>query len=256
MGKTGSEIVMQAEAMGEALEKLADGIVESSRDRQKLVLVGIHTGGVHLARRLQRVIFRKYDLSVPVGTLDITLYRDDWTRLHTQPVVKATDLPFGIDDREVVLVDDVLFTGRTIRAALDALIDYGRPRTVRVAVLVDRGHRELPIFAQFVGLPARHQHRRTGECSVVRKGRRSIRSLPNGLQPKGQTELFRCRISQHLSQATQIQIAPRHHRHHLFPGEAVSYLEGCRQRCRPGNFRQILSVAQGGDELRPEAPLH
>jgi pyrimidine operon attenuation protein / uracil phosphoribosyltransferase len=153
MGKMGSEIVMQAEAMGEALEKLADGIVESSRERQKLALVGIHTGGVHLARRLQRAIFHKYDLTVPVGTLDITLYRDDWTRLHTQPVVKATDLPFGIDDREVVLVDDVLFTGRTIRAALDALIDYGRPRTVRVAVLVDRGHRELPIFAQFIGLP-------------------------------------------------------------------------------------------------------
>ena len=153
MGKTGGEIVMQAEAMGEALEKLADGIVASSRERQKLVLVGIHTGGVHLARRLQKAIFRKYDLTVPVGTLDITLYRDDWTRLHTQPVVKATDLPFGIDESEVVLVDDVLFTGRTIRAALDALIDYGRPRTVRVAVLVDRGHRELPIFAQFIGLP-------------------------------------------------------------------------------------------------------
>ena len=108
------KIVMQAEAMGEALEKLADGIVASSRERQKLVLVGIHTGGVHLARRLQRAIFRNYHLSVPVGTLDITLYRDDWTRLHTQPVVKATDLPFGIDEREVVLVDDVLFTGRTI----------------------------------------------------------------------------------------------------------------------------------------------
>lgn len=148
----GSEIVMQAEAMGEALDKLADGILENARDRQKLVLVGIHTGGVHLAHRLQRAILGKYRLSVPVGTLDITLYRDDWTRLHTQPVVKATNLPFGIDDREVVLVDDVLFTGRTIRAALDALIDYGRPRTVQVAVLVDRGHRELPIFAQFVGL--------------------------------------------------------------------------------------------------------
>jgi len=152
MGKMGGEIVMQAEAMGEALEKLADGIVKNARDRQKLVLVGIHTGGVHLAHRLKKVIMDKCNLSVPVGTLDITLYRDDWTRLHTQPVVKATNLPFGIDDREVVLVDDVLFTGRTIRAALDALIDYGRPRSVQVAVLVDRGHRELPIFAQYVGL--------------------------------------------------------------------------------------------------------
>lgn len=143
---------MHAEAMGEALAKLADGIVESSRERHRLVLVGIQTGGVHLASRLQRAILHKYELMVPVGSLDINLYRDDWTRLHTQPVVKATDLPFGIDDREIILVDDVLFTGRTIRAALDALMDYGRPRAVRVAVLVDRGHRELPIFAQFIGL--------------------------------------------------------------------------------------------------------
>ncbi len=152
MGKTGSEIVMNGEAMGEALAALADGIVDSSQERQEPVLVGIHTGGVHLARRLQQAILERHALSVPVGTLDINLYRDDWTRLHTHPVVKATDLPFTIDDREVILVDDVLFTGRTIRAALDALMDYGRPRTVRVAVLVDRGHRELPIFAQFVGL--------------------------------------------------------------------------------------------------------
>ncbi len=152
MGRIHGEVVMEADAMQEALEKLARAIVESSLDREKLALVGIHTGGVHLARRLQKVIFRTYELSVPVGTLDITLYRDDWTRLHTQPVVKATDLPFEIDDREVVLVDDVLFTGRTIRAALDALIDYGRPKTVQVAVLVDRGHRELPIYARFIGL--------------------------------------------------------------------------------------------------------
>jgi len=152
MGKSGGEVVMQAAEIHKALEELARGIVECALDRQKLVLVGIHTGGVHLARRLQKVISHNYHLSVLVGTLDITLYRDDWTRLHNQPMVKATDLPCGIDDREVVLVDDVLFTGRTIRAALDALIDYGRPRRVQVAVLVDRGHRELPIYAQFVGL--------------------------------------------------------------------------------------------------------
>jgi pyrimidine operon attenuation protein / uracil phosphoribosyltransferase len=152
MGKTSGEVVMQADDIQNASQELAEGIVKHALDRRQLVLVGIHTGGVHLARRLQKVILDKYHLSVPVGTLDITLYRDDWTRLHTQPVVKATDLPFEIDDREVVLVDDVLFTGRTIRAALDALIDYGRPKTVQVAVLVDRGHRELPIFAQFIGL--------------------------------------------------------------------------------------------------------
>jgi pyrimidine operon attenuation protein / uracil phosphoribosyltransferase len=152
MAKTGGQIVMQADDIQKALTKLAEQIVERALDRQKLVLVGIHTGGVYLAKRLQNDIFHSYHLTVPVGTLDITLYRDDWTRLHTQPVVKATHLPFEIDDREVVLVDDVLFTGRTIRAALDALIDYGRPKRVQVAVLVDRGHRELPIFAQFIGL--------------------------------------------------------------------------------------------------------
>jgi pyrimidine operon attenuation protein/uracil phosphoribosyltransferase len=146
------EIVMQADDIQQASKNLAEGIVESSSDRQKLVLVGIHTGGVYLARRLEKVILDKYHIAVPVGTLDITLYRDDWTRLHNQPVVKATHLPFDIDEREVILVDDVLFTGRTIRSALDALIDYGRPKTVQVAVLVDRGHRELPIFAQFIGL--------------------------------------------------------------------------------------------------------
>jgi pyrimidine operon attenuation protein/uracil phosphoribosyltransferase len=152
MGNTSGEIVMQADDIRNASAKLAEGIVERALDPQKLVLVGIHTGGVHLSKRIQKIILDRYHLAVPVGTLDITLYRDDWTRLHNQPVVKATHLPFEIDEREVVLVDDVLFTGRTIRAALDALIDYGRPKTVQVAVLVDRGHRELPIFAQFIGL--------------------------------------------------------------------------------------------------------
>lgn len=145
-------VVMKADGIRDVLDKLAQGIVEQSSDCRKLVLVGIHTGGVYLARRLKQVISDKYQLNLPVGTLDITLYRDDWTRLHTQPLVKATDIPFEIDDRQVILVDDVLFTGRTIRAALDALIDFGRPQRVQVAVLVDRGHRELPICGQFIGL--------------------------------------------------------------------------------------------------------
>ena len=147
----GTRIIMEAEGVQQELERLAREIIDRAVDKQRLILIGIHTGGVHLARRLQRIIVQFFGLSVPVGTLDINLYRDDWTRLHTQPLVRATDLSFPIDDREVILVDDVLYTGRTIRAALDALVDYGRPKRVMVAVLVDRGHRELPICGQFIG---------------------------------------------------------------------------------------------------------
>lgn len=146
------KIVMEAADLQETLLRIANEIVQQAEERSKLILIGIHTGGVHIAKRLQTIISELYQLNLPVGMLDITLYRDDWTRLHTQPVVRATDLPFRIDDQEVVLVDDVLFTGRTIRAALDALIDYGRPKRVQVAVLVDRGHRELPICGQFIGM--------------------------------------------------------------------------------------------------------
>ncbi len=152
MKETGCRIVMEASDIHETLERLAREIVESAIDPQKLALVGIHTGGVHIAKRMQGIISREFALLVPVGTLDITLYRDDWTRLHTQPVVRSTELSFPVDDCEVVLVDDVLYTGRTIRAALDALVDYGRPLRVQVAVLVDRGHRELPICGQFIGI--------------------------------------------------------------------------------------------------------
>lgn len=152
MNRRVDQIVMEANVMARRLEELARGIVEQCLERQKLVLIGIHTGGVFLAKRLQQIIEREYKLKVPVGALDITLYRDDWTRIHTQPLLKSTDIPFDINEREVVLVDDVLYTGRTIRAALDALIDFGRPRRVQVAVLVDRGHRELPICGQFIGL--------------------------------------------------------------------------------------------------------
>ena len=145
-------IIMEAAEIQQTLERMAQEIAGQAADRKALVIIGIHTRGVDLARRLQHILQSRFSQSVPVGMLDITLYRDDWTRLHTQPLVRATDFPFRIDDQDVVLVDDVLFTGRTIRAALDALIDYGRPRRVQVAVLVDRGHRELPICGQFIGL--------------------------------------------------------------------------------------------------------
>jgi pyrimidine operon attenuation protein / uracil phosphoribosyltransferase len=152
MEDSNGRVVMKAQEMQATLERMAGEIIGQSMDPKQLALVGIHTGGVHLARRLESIMSRKLSLPVPVGTLDINLYRDDWTLLHTQPQVRASDLPFRVDDRDLVLVDDVLFTGRTIRAALDALTDYGRPRRVQVAVLVDRGHRELPICGQFIGI--------------------------------------------------------------------------------------------------------
>jgi pyrimidine operon attenuation protein/uracil phosphoribosyltransferase len=115
------------------------------------VLVGIRSRGVHLARRLQGKIRHIEGVDVPMGIIDITLYRDDLSRSGQQPEVKGTHIGFPIDDRRVVLVDDVLYTGRTVRAALDALIDFGRPRSVHLVVLVDRGHRELPVRADYVG---------------------------------------------------------------------------------------------------------
>jgi len=132
---------------------MAHEIVERNRGVDELAFVGIRTRGVPLAQRLARAIRDITQVEVPVGSLDITLYRDDLMR-HTvgpQPLVRLTDIPFSIDDRKILLVDDVLFTGRTIRAALDALIDFGRPRAIQLVVMVDRGHRELPIKADYVG---------------------------------------------------------------------------------------------------------
>ena len=115
------------------------------------LLVGIRARGDLIAARIHAALRKHAGIDVPLGSLDITLYRDDLTRIGYAPVVRESNLPFGVDDRTVVLVDDVLFTGRTIRAAMDALVDYGRPRAIRLAVLIDRGHRELPIRADFVG---------------------------------------------------------------------------------------------------------
>jgi pyrimidine operon attenuation protein/uracil phosphoribosyltransferase len=142
---------MAAPELEQALERLTDEIMAKHRDLKDLVLVGIRTGGAFLAQRLAAIMARRTSHPVRVGVLDITLYRDDWTQLSHKPLVGKTELPGSIDDREVLLVDDVLFTGRTIRAALDALIDYGRPQRIELAVLVDRGGRELPIQPDYVG---------------------------------------------------------------------------------------------------------
>jgi len=144
--------ILTADEIDETLDQMASSIYEGTVDKDNLVLVGIRTGGVYLANRLQGKIRAREDREIPVGILDIGLYRDDWTRLSTNPVVRSTELPISIDDKIVVLVDDVLFTGRTVRAAMDALIDFGRPKRVELAVLVDRGHRELPICANYVGV--------------------------------------------------------------------------------------------------------
>jgi len=145
--------VMDADRMSRALTRIAHEILERNRGLDELALVGIRTRGVPLARRLARALKEINGDDVPTGALDITLYRDDLMRhpVGPQPLVRRTEIPFSIDDRKILLVDDVLYTGRTIRAALDALIDFGRPRAIQLIVLVDRGHRELPIKADYVG---------------------------------------------------------------------------------------------------------
>jgi pyrimidine operon attenuation protein/uracil phosphoribosyltransferase len=143
--------VLDARDIGRALTRIAHEILERNKGASDLVLLGIPTGGVPLARRIAERMSEVEDLSVPVGSLDVTMYRDD-LRMRPARALLPTDIPpEGIDDRVIVLVDDVLFSGRTIRAALDAMNDLGRPKTVQLAVLVDRGHRELPIRADFVG---------------------------------------------------------------------------------------------------------
>ena len=145
--------VMDADRMNRALTRIAHEILERNRGTHELALVGIRTRGVPLARRIARSLSHINGDEVPTGSLDITLYRDDLMRhaVGPQPVLRRTEIPFSIDDRRILLVDDVLYTGRTIRAALDALIDFGRPRAIQLIVLVDRGHRELPIKADYVG---------------------------------------------------------------------------------------------------------
>jgi pyrimidine operon attenuation protein/uracil phosphoribosyltransferase len=146
-------IVMDSVRMGRTITRIAHEILERNRGVEELALVGIRTRGVPLARRLAREIAEIAQHEIPTGALDITLYRDDLMRhaVGAQPLVRSTDIPFSIDDKRILLADDVLYTGRTIRAALDALIEFGRPKVIQLVVLVDRGHRELPIKADYVG---------------------------------------------------------------------------------------------------------
>ncbi len=153
-------IIMTSEDIRRTLNRIAHEIIERNKAVEHLILVGMHTRGVPLANRLAANIRDSEKLGLPVGALDISLYRDDLSSLNLKPVVQRTDIPASINGRAVVLVDDVLYTGRSTRAAMDALIDLGRPKSIQLAVLIDRGHREMPIRADYVGknIPsARHE---------------------------------------------------------------------------------------------------
>ena len=146
-------VVMDADRMARTLVRIAHEVVERNRGVEDLAVVGIRTRGVPVAKRIARNLFEITSEQVPTGALDITLYRDDLMRhpVGPQPIVRRTEIPFSIDGKKILLVDDVLYTGRTVRAALDALIDFGRPSVIQLLVVVDRGHRELPIRADYVG---------------------------------------------------------------------------------------------------------
>ncbi len=143
--------ILDKETINRALMRIAHEILEKNKGTAALCLVGIRNRGVFIAQRLAACIKKIENIDVPVGILDITLYRDDLTLIAAQPVVHKTEIDFNINDKNLVLVDDVLYTGRTVRAALDALIDFGRPKSIQLAVLIDRGHRELPVRADYVG---------------------------------------------------------------------------------------------------------
>lgn len=143
--------ILDGPGISRVLTRIAHEILERNKGTDGVVLVGLRSRGIELARRLSRNIKEIEGVEVPVGALDVTLYRDDLGKVGVQPVVRKTEIPFTVDQKKVVLVDDVLYTGRTIRAAMDSLMDLGRPRLIQLAVLVDRGHRELPVRADYVG---------------------------------------------------------------------------------------------------------
>jgi len=152
------KIVMSQEDIRRALIRVAHEIVERNKGAEDLIFVGLRTRGVPIAKRLAEVIQSFEPVSIPVGALDISLYRDDLSSMNLKTIVQPTDIPTNIADKQVILVDDVLYTGRSIRAAMDAIVDLGRPKSIQLAVLIDRGHRELPIRADYVGknIPTSH----------------------------------------------------------------------------------------------------
>jgi len=166
------KILMNSADIRRTLARISHEIIECNKSTEHLILIGMHTRGVPLANRLAANIKDFEGVEIPVGALDISLYRDDLSSLGLQPIVKSTDIPVNIDNKAIVLVDDVLYTGRSTRAAMDALIDLGRPHSIQLAILIDRGHRELPIRADYVGknMPSsRHEEIRVHllECDGI-----------------------------------------------------------------------------------------
>jgi pyrimidine operon attenuation protein/uracil phosphoribosyltransferase len=144
-------VVMGESEVKRALVRIAHEILERNKGVDNLTFIGIRTRGVFLAKRLSQEIFKIEQVEIPVGVLDITLYRDDLSQVSRQPLIIKTEIPFDVSHKKIILVDDVLYTGRTIRAAMDAIVDLGRPQVIQLAVLIDRGHRELPIRADYIG---------------------------------------------------------------------------------------------------------
>ncbi|WP_031480886.1 bifunctional pyr operon transcriptional regulator/uracil phosphoribosyltransferase PyrR [Maridesulfovibrio frigidus] len=170
------KIILSEKAMARTLERLVSEVMERRGDNENLAIIGIQRRGADLAQRLKDLLDDRLGRKIPLGKLDINLYRDDWTNLSRQPSINCTEIPFDIESSSIILVDDVLFSGRTVRAALEAVLDFGRPRRVELLVLVDRGHRELPIRADYIGKEVRtggDQHvnvlvkERDGEDKVV-----------------------------------------------------------------------------------------
>ena len=163
--------IMDADGIRRALIRIAHEITEKNRGVENVALVGIRTRGVPLAARIAEEIQKIENVAVPTGSLDITLYRDDLTTMGYNPVIHGTEIDFDVTGKNIVLVDDVLYTGRTIRAALDAVIDMGRPKSIQLAVLIDRGHRELPIRADYAGKNVPTSRRETIEVALQEEGK-------------------------------------------------------------------------------------
>ncbi len=155
------QVISKGQDINRSLDRISLEILERNHGLQDLALIGIHTGGVYLADRIRTRLSQEDDEPVLLGNLDITLYRDDWSLISHNPIVKKTDIGFSVDQKKIILVDDVIFTGRTIRAAMDAIMDYGRPKSIQLASLIDRGGRELPIQPDYVGMAigAKHDER-------------------------------------------------------------------------------------------------
>lgn len=149
---TKKKTILNAQDFKRIIKRITHQIIEKHKGTDNLALVGIQTRGDFLAKRLADEIRSIENVTLPVGSMDINMYRDDWTKISYQPTVRPSNIPFSVDDMEIILVDDVLYTGRTIRAAMEALMDFGRPSRIELAILVDRGYRELPIQADFKGI--------------------------------------------------------------------------------------------------------